>query len=100
MEFAELIGTLYYQKKDHADLVRKKYLYFAEELRREMQVDVEEVAEDERSFGRIARKTGMEAGEIAAFIREVRPVVYGGRSISEKEMKRLVDKMNEIINHI
>ena len=38
----------------------------------------------------------MEAGEIAAFIREVRPVVYGGRSISEKEMKRLVDKMNEI----
>lgn len=65
-----------------------------------MQVDVEEVAEDERSFGRIARKTGMEAGEIAAFIREVRPVVYGGRSISEEEMKRLVDKMNEIINHI
>lgn len=100
LEFAELIGTLYYQKKDHADLVRKKYLYFAEELRREIQVDVEEVAEDERSFGRIARKTGMEAGEIAAFIREVRPVVYGGRSISEKEMKRLVDKMNEIINHI
>lgn len=100
LEFAELIGTLYYQKKDHADLVRKKYLYFAEELRREIQVDVEEVAEDERSFGRIARKTGMEAGEIAAFIREVRPVVYGGRSISEEEMKRLVDKMNEIINHI
>lgn len=100
LEFAELIGTLYYQKKDHADLVRKKYLYFAEELRREMQVDVEEVAEDERSFGRIARKTGMEAGEIAVFIREVRPVVYGGRSISEEEMKRLVDKMNEIINHI
>ena len=100
LEFAELIGTLYYQKKDHADLVRKKYLYFAEELRREIQVDVEEVAEDERSFGRIARKTGMEVGEIAAFIREVRPVVYGGRSISEKEMKRLVDKMNEIINHI
>ena len=100
LEFAELIGTLYYQKKDHADLVRKKYLYFAEELRREIQVDVEEVAEDERSFGRIARKTGMEAGEIAVFIREVRPVVYGGRSISEEEMKRLIDRMNEIINHI
>ena len=100
LEFVELIGTLYYQKKDHADLVRKKFFYFTEELRREIQVDVREVAEDERSFGRIARKTGMEAGEIAAFICEVRPVVYGGRSISEKEMKRLVDKMNEIINHI
>ena len=75
LEFAELIGTLYYQKKDHADLVRKKYLYFAEELRKEIQVDVEEVAEDERSFGRIARKTGMEAGEIAAFI--IEPIVQG-----------------------
>lgn len=41
MEFTELIGTLYFQKKDHADLVHKKYIYFAEELRREIQVDVE-----------------------------------------------------------
>lgn len=63
-------------------------------------MDVEEVAEDERSFGRIARKTGMDVGEIVVFIREVRPVVYGGRSISEEEMKRLIDRMNEIINHI
>ena len=29
LEFAELIGTLYYQKKNHADLVRKKFIYFA-----------------------------------------------------------------------
>ena len=43
----------------------RNIIYFAEELRREIQVDVEEVAEDERSFGRIARKTGMEAGEIS-----------------------------------
>ncbi len=50
MEFTELIGTLYFQKKDHEDLVRKKFTYFAEELRREIQVDIEEVADDERSF--------------------------------------------------
>lgn len=59
LEFTELIGTLYYQKKEHAILVRKKYAYFAEELRREIQVDVDEVANDERSFSRIAQKTGM-----------------------------------------
>ena len=62
LEFVELIGTLYYQKKDHADLVRKKFFYFTEELRREIQVDVREVAEDERSFGRIARKAGSGGG--------------------------------------
>ena len=100
LEFTELIGTLYFQKKDHGDLVRKKFTYFAEELRREIQVDIEEVADDERSFHRIARKTGMEVEEIAKFIREVRPVIYGGRRINAEQMKVLIDKMNEIINHI
>lgn len=100
LEFTELIGTLYFQKKNHADLVRKKFTYFAEVLRREIQVDIEEASDDERSFDRIAQKTGMEAEEIAKFIRSVRPVIYGGRIISEEQMKGYIDKMNEIINHI
>ena len=100
LEFTELIGTLYYQKKDHADLVHKKFIYFAEELRREIQVDIEEVADDERSFRRIAQKTGMDAEEIGTFVREVRPVIYGGRVISAEQMKLYIDKMSEIINYI
>ena len=100
LEFTELIGTLYFQKKDHVDLVRKEFAYLAEELRREIQVDIEEVADDKRSFERIARKTGMDVGEIAEFIHEVRPVLYGGRVIDSEQMKVFIDKMNEIINHI
>lgn len=100
LEFTELIGTLYFQKKDHVDLIRKKFAYLAEELRREIQVDIEEVADDKRSFERIARKTGMDAEEIAKFIHEVRPVLYGGRAIDSEQMKVFIDKMNEIINHI
>ena len=100
LEFTELIGTLYFQKKDHADLVHKKYIYFAEELRREIQVDIEEVANDEHSFSRIAQKTGMNTEEIGEFIRSVRPVIYGGRTISVEQMKYFIDKMNEIIDHI
>lgn len=100
LEFTELIGTLYFQKKDHVDLVRKKFAYLTEELRREIQVDIEEVADDERSFDRIARKTGMDTEEIAKFIHEVRPVLYGGRAIDAEQMKVFIDKMNEIINHI
>lgn len=100
LEFTELIGTLYFQKKDHVDLIRKKFAYLAEVLRREIQVDIEEVADDKRSFERIARKTGMDAEDIAKFIHEVRPVLYGGRTIDSEQMKVFVDKMNEIINHI
>lgn len=100
LEFIELIGTLYFQKKDHADLVRKKFSYLAETLRREVWVDIEDTANDERSFRRIAQKTGMDAEEIAKCIREVRPVVYGGRPIDAEQMKAYIDKMNEITNHI
>lgn len=100
LEFIKLIGSLYFQKKDHADLVHKKYIYFAEVMRREIQVDIEEVANDEYSFIRIAQKTGMEVDYISAFIREIRPVIYGGRTLSVDEMKLFIDKMNEIINHL
>lgn len=100
LEFTKLIGTLYYQKNDHANLVHKKFTYFAEELRREVQVDIEEVADDEHSFLKIARKTGMDVEVIGNFIREIRPVIYGGRTLSAEEMKRFIDKMNEIMNHI
>ena len=37
-------------------------------------------------------KTGMDAGEIAEFIREVRPVIYGGRVIDAEQMKVYIDK--------
>lgn len=100
LEFTELIGTLYYQKKDHADLVRKKFTYFAEVLRREIQVDIEVVADDEQTFRRITQKTGMDIEEISRFICEIRPVIYGGRAIDDAEMKRIIDKINEIINYI
>ena len=63
-------------------------------------MDIEEVADDERSFRRIAQKTGMDAEEIGTFVREVRPVIYGGRVISAEQMKLYIDKMSEIINHI
>ena len=75
-------------------------VFCVEVLRREIQVDVEEVADDERSFHRIAQKTGMSVEEISKFIREIRPVIYGGRVLSGEEMKGFIDKMNEIINHI
>ena len=48
----------------------------------------------------VARKTGMDIQEIAKLIREVRPVIYGGRTIDADQMKVYIDKMNEIINHI
>lgn len=101
LEFTELIGTLYAQKKDSADLVRKKYIYFSEELRRDIQVDLDEVIDEERQVRRIAQKTGMDVDELCRFFRELRPVLDNEKIIiSDVEMKRYIDKMNEIVKQI
>ncbi|MDR0893236.1 MAG: DUF4350 domain-containing protein [Mediterranea sp.] len=100
MEFVELIGTLYYQQKDPADLVRKKFTYFAETLRREAQVDIEEPSEDERTFDRLAQKSGLARDELESFIREVRLVVYGGQNVDDTRMKCYIDRMDEIADEL
>lgn len=100
LEFTELIGTLYFQKKNHADLVRKKFTYFAENLRRGIQVDVEEDGDDALLCRKIANKTGMEAEKIATLLARLRPVIKGERNVSEQEMKGYIEGMNEILKRI
>lgn len=103
LEFIELIGTLYFQRGNRADLVRKKYQFLTEELRREMYVDVEQLEAGMNGEGRktevmekIACRTGWSVDELAAFWRELWPVVQGCREVEVNEMKRLIDKMNEL----
>ncbi len=100
LEFTELIGTLYYRKKNHADLVRKKFTYLAEQLRRHMQTDIEDETDDEALCRRIARKTGLDEGNLRILFRGLRPVMHGDREISEELMKAYIDRMNEIINQL
>ena len=100
LEFTELIGTLYFQKKEHGDLVRKKFTYFAEALRREIQIDVEDDSNDTLLCRKIAGKTGLEEAKIAKLFAGFRPIVRGEREALEQEMKDYIDGMNEILNRI
>lgn len=100
LEFTELIGTLYFQKKDHADLVRKKFIYFSEIMRKEVQVDLENQTDQERMFYRMSKKTGIEQEELRTFFQELNTALSGGSSLTSKQMKYYIDKMNEIINQI
>lgn len=100
LEYVKLIGTLYFRRKDPADLVRKKFLYFADEIRRQVQVDVEEVTDDERGFERLSRRTGIDREKIANFIRYLHLIVYGGATVSDEEMKRCVRGMQEVMDRL
>ena len=100
LEFAQLIGTLYHQKGDHADLLRKKYNYLAEHLRRELLIDIDNEADDRENFQRIAMQTGLPERDIAGYIGTIRQVVATpGAFITEEMLHMYFEKMNQIIQN-
>lgn len=96
LEFIQLIGTLYYQRKDHADLVRKKFLFFAEEARRRIGVDIADVNSDGSEYQLLAVKLGMQPTEVEHILREVRLVVHSDASISAAQMRKMIDAIDEM----
>ena len=100
LEFVKLIGTLYYQRHDHADLVRKKFRLFAEEVRRKSDVDISDVNYDGSEYSLLAEKTGMQQAELERVLREIRLVIHSEQNISLGEMRRLIDAMNDILRRL
>lgn len=99
LEFIQLIGTLYYQRKDHVDLVRKKFKLFAEELRKTAGVDISDVNTDDREYLFLAEKTGMNSNRLKKVIRQIRLVLHSEGNISVEEMRSLIDAMDTIVRH-
>lgn len=99
LEFIQLIGTLYYQRKDHGDLVRKKFKLFAEELRKTAGVDISDVNTDDREYQLLAEKTGMNCDRLKKVIRQIRLVLHSEGNISVEEMRSLIDAMDTIVRH-
>lgn len=99
LEFIQLIGTLYYQRKDHVDLVRKKFKLFAEELRKTAGVDISDVNTDDREYLLLAEKTGMNSDRLKKGIRQIRLVLHSEGNISVEEMRSLIDAMDTIVRH-
>lgn len=99
LEFIQLIGTLYYQRKDHVDLVRKKFKLFAEELRKTAGVDISDVNTDDSEYLLLAEKTGMNSDRLKKVIRQIRLVLHSEGNISVEEMQSLIDAMDTIVRH-
>ena len=98
LDFVKLIGTLYYQKKDHLGLLRKKQIYFAMTLKKETNIDIEEEELTMDLCQRLSNKTGMEAEKIYKMLRDLEFLDYE-TSIDEKTLKDYIDRMNEIITN-
>ena len=96
LEFVQLIGTLYFQRKDHAGLVKTKFAYFADVVRRHTGVDVFDVGDSDHTFRILSSRCGQTYEEVAQTIKELRFIYANENNISVNDMKKMIDKMNKI----
>lgn len=100
LEFVQLIGTLYYHKKDHSGIVRKKFGFFADEMRRQLLTDVTDKSADSHNFDIIAQRTGMDRHEVESIVKDIRRVADGETETTEYGVKLYIDQMNMITSRI
>ncbi len=100
LEFVRLIGTLYYQRHDNADLLKKKFVIFAEQLRQHLSVDVSGDSVDVHQVRVIAEHTGMDQSEISSLLEELRVAIKDDAKLTDSRLRRLIDMMNGITSKL
>ena len=101
LEFIHLVGSLYYHSRERRSLVVRKWTYFAEELRRNIHLDVTDASEDDVTLPTLARLTTIDEQEIRTLVLQLRLLANADETeISKKQMKQYIDQMNWIIKNI
>lgn len=95
IRFTQLIGQLYYQRKDYKEMVKKKYLYFCTDVKRLHGLDLQSGEPAETLNGRLARKMGIPAEELWPAFRELNELLHDDTPIDEAAMIRQLDRINE-----
>ncbi|MDR2765617.1 MAG: DUF4350 domain-containing protein [Tannerella sp.] len=95
LRFTQLIGNLYYQRNDCKDLLCKKYLYFCNEVKQLSGFDMQSGEPDREINDRLADLTGQDASQIWPAFRELKYHLREHTPVSEEEMMRHIDRMNE-----
>lgn len=90
VEFTEIVGRLYFHKKDHRDLLEKKRKYFMEHIRTTYYLNTNEL--DDEFFTHLSSKTGIERSELRNIFTTLREALVKNQ-ITETELH----KCNELI---
>jgi hypothetical protein len=100
LRFTQLIGNLYYQRKDYKDMIVRKYLYFTTEVKRLNGLDLQTGEPDEELARRLAERTGQDFREVWSAFRELRYLLREGATADENDMIRNINRMNDWIRRL
>ena len=98
VELAQVLGTIYFRRGDHRDLLCKKYRLFAYELRKKAFVDVADPTVDNHTATVLANITGMDATALLRRLQTIREAMKPNEEQLDKEqMQQYIDFMNNVV---
>ena len=96
LEFVQIVGNIYYSRGDYKNLLYMKYVYFAEELRRRLMIDINDREADPQNMALLANKTGLDPAFVQQTVNDARSNII----TESQEALDLIDKMNKILKAI
>ncbi len=93
LRFVRTLAALYLRRNDNTDIARKKYIYFAEQIKRQYAIDIIDEPFNEALFKRIASKTGEPFNEVKFLFTKLKEI-YEGAYITDSEALEYIQKMD------
>ena len=99
MELVRHIGSLYYQRHDNVDLLRKKYMYFSETIRRTTMIDIDDENRFVSEVETLSQITGISTTELTSMLREI-DMAKDAQKLSDSTLRQLIKNMNLILKKL
>ena len=94
LSFVSHIGMLYYLYHDNVDLIRKRMLYFTDEIRRDYHIEISDPSNDNIAAKKISQQTGVAEGTVKSLLHQIHSEI---NDIDDEDTKDLIDTMDDII---
>ena len=94
LEFIRSIAALYIRKNNNADIILKKYIYWADSLKNNYGIDIINEKHDSDFFERFASKTGKTVEYTTILFRHL-DAINENTNVSDSQMIELINKMQE-----
>ncbi|MBR5688324.1 MAG: hypothetical protein IKX36_10260 [Prevotella sp.] len=100
LEFVQIVGNIYYNRGDYRSLLKMKYTYFAEELRRRLMIDINDHDRESQNMYLLAQRSGMEQESVAQLIQSVQKRLGSDEKVDFSLVQQMIDRMNQILSAI
>ena len=101
LEFVRLLGTIYFRRHDNLDLLRKKYTYFKDDVRRRLMMDLDDEKNERQNARILAQRASLDEEEVAELLSSLRGLAkLNDGDISAITLKDYINRIENISKHL